>query len=54
MGLGVRRITYLITQGQKIQDAMQANIKIGQHKEFIEKAVMLREVAGMKAEPKSE
>lgn len=48
LGMGVRRITYLITQGQKIQDALQADFRIDRHKEFIEKAIMLREVAGMK------
>ncbi len=54
LGFGVRRITYLVTQGQKIQDAVQANIQIDQHKKFIEKAVMLREVAGMKVAPDTE
>lgn len=51
LGIGVRRITYLVTQGQKIQDAVEANIQIGKHKEFIEKAVMLRETAGLKIKP---
>ncbi|MGI9260834.1 MAG: peroxiredoxin [Woeseiaceae bacterium] len=54
LGFGVRRITYLVTQGQKIQDAVQANVQIGRHKEFIEKAVMLREAAGLKAKPEAE
>jgi len=54
MGFGVRRITYLINQGQKIQDAIQANLQIGQHREFIAKAVMLRETAGIKAQPDPE
>lgn len=48
-GVGVRRVTYLISQGQKIQDALQADVLIGRHKEFIEKAIVLREAAGMKA-----
>jgi peroxiredoxin Q/BCP len=48
LGLGVRRITYLVSQGQKIQDAVQANLQIGQHTDFIKKAIMLRETAGMK------
>lgn len=48
LGYGVRRITYLISQGQKIQDAVQANIKIGRHEEFIRKAIVLRESAGLK------
>jgi peroxiredoxin Q/BCP len=47
-GVGVRRVTYLISQGQKIQDALQADVLINRHKEFIEKAVALREAAGMR------
>jgi peroxiredoxin Q/BCP len=54
LGYGVRRITYLVNQGQKIQDAMQANLKIGQHTDFIKKAVVLRETAGMKIQPDPE
>lgn len=54
LGFGVRRITYLVTQGQKIQDAVQANVQIGRHQEFIEKAVMLRETAGLKIKPEAE
>ena len=45
LGIGVRRITYLITRDRKIQDAVQADLMIGKHKAFIEKAVMLREAA---------
>ena len=48
LGIGVRRVTYLITQGQKIQDALCADIKIEKHRAFIEKVIMLRETAGMK------
>ena len=48
-GVGVRRATYLITQGAKIQSALQADVMIRRHADFIEKAVMLREAAGMKA-----
>ena len=47
-GVGVRRVTYLISQGQKIQDALQADVLINRHKDFIEKAVALREAAGMR------
>jgi peroxiredoxin Q/BCP len=54
MGYGVRRITYLVNQGQKIQDAIQANLQIGQHSEFIRKAIMLRETAGMKVSSESD
>jgi len=48
-GVGVRRATYLITQGAKIQSALQADVMISRHADFIEKAVILREAAGMKA-----
>jgi len=50
MGYGVRRITYLVSQGQRIQDAICADLKIAKHDEFIRKAVMLRETAGMKVQ----
>jgi peroxiredoxin Q/BCP len=50
MGFGVRRITYLVSQGQRIQGAICADLKIGKHEEFIRKAIMLRETAGMKAQ----
>jgi len=48
-GIGVRRVTYLINQGMKIQSALQADVLINKHKEFIEKAVVLRESAGYKS-----
>ena len=48
-GVGVRRVTYLVTQGQKIQDAVCADININKHKAFIEKAIVLRELAGLSA-----
>lgn len=54
LGFGVRRITYLVNQGQKIQAATQANLLIGQHTEFIKKAVMLRETAGIKVRSASD
>jgi hypothetical protein len=47
--VGVRRATYLISQDRKIQDAMMADVRIGRHKAFIEKAVILRETAGLKS-----
>ncbi len=46
-GKGVRRVTYLVSQNQKIQDAVKADINISKHKAFIEKAIMLRESAGL-------
>lgn len=54
LGYGIRRITYLVNQGQKIQGAIQANVKIGQHTDFIRKAIMLRETAGMKRQTEPE
>jgi len=46
-GYGVRRITYLIGQGQKIQAALEANVAVDKHREFLAKAIMLREAAGL-------
>ena len=45
-GVGVQRATFLISQDRKIRDAVLANVRISRHKEFIEKAVILRETAG--------
>ena len=45
-GVGVQRATFLIAQDRTIQDAVLANVRIGRHQEFIEKAVILRETAG--------
>jgi len=49
-GVGVRRATYLISQDRKITDAIMADVRIGRHQEFIEKAVVLRETAGLKSD----
>ena len=51
MGYGVRRVTYLVSQGQRIQGAICADLKIAKHEEFIRKAIMLRETAGMRVNP---
>ncbi len=48
-GVGVRRATYLIAQDAEIQAALQADVLINRHKEFIEKAIILREAAGTNA-----
>jgi len=48
LGFGVRRVTYLVNQDRIIQDALQADLRVGKHAEFIHKAIMLREAAGMK------
>jgi len=47
-GVGVRRATFLINQDREIKDAMLADVRIGRHQEFIQKAVILRETAGLK------
>jgi peroxiredoxin Q/BCP len=49
MGFGVRRITYLVSQGQRIQGALCADLKIGKHEEFIKRAIVLRETAGIRS-----
>ena len=48
-GVGVRRATFLIGQDRSINDAMMADVRIDRHREFIEKAVILRETAGLKS-----
>ncbi|MDH3338493.1 MAG: peroxiredoxin [Gammaproteobacteria bacterium] len=49
-GVGVRRATFLINQDRTIQDAVLADIMIGRHKEFIDKAIVLRETAGKRGQ----
>ena len=46
-GVGVRRATFLINQDRTIRDAMLADVRIGRHTEFMRKAVILRETAGL-------
>ncbi|MDH4047355.1 MAG: peroxiredoxin [Gammaproteobacteria bacterium] len=53
-GVGVRRVTYLINQGKKIQAAVQADVLVGRHTEFIRKAIILRETAGMRKSTRDE
>jgi len=48
-GVGVRRATFLINKDQTIQDAVMADVRIGRHQEFIEKAIALRETAGSRS-----
>ena len=45
-GIGVRRATFLIGEDGKIEDAVQADIFIDRHREFIENAIALRESSG--------
>lgn len=50
-GIGVRRATFLISQDRDIKDALLADVLISRHKEFIDKAIILRQTAGIKAIP---
>ena len=49
LGIGVRRATFLVNQDRTIHDAMLADVRISRHKDFIEKAIKLRQMAGMEA-----
>lgn len=42
-GVGVRRVTYLIDQDRRIADAVQADLRIGKHRTFIDRAIALRD-----------
>jgi peroxiredoxin Q/BCP len=48
-GVGVRRGTFLISQDRNIQDALLADLMISRHKVFLEKAIILRDTAGMRS-----
>jgi thioredoxin-dependent peroxiredoxin len=43
LGIGVRRATYLIGPDGRIADAVLADIRVGRHREFVERAVAARE-----------
>ena len=45
-GVGVRRSTFLIGQDGTIHDAVQADLRIGRHEEFIRNAIALRQNEG--------
>ena len=45
LGIGVRRVTYLINQDGTIADAVQADLMIGRHKEFIDNAIEVQRAA---------
>ena len=45
-GVGVRRATFLIDEDGTIRDAVQADLRIGRHEEFIKNAIALRGDAG--------
>lgn len=42
-GVGVRRVTYLINEDGTIEDALQADVLVGRHTDFIRNAIRLRE-----------
>jgi peroxiredoxin Q/BCP len=42
LGIGVRRASYLIDASRRIRDAVLADVRIGRHLEFVQKAIMLR------------
>ena len=41
LGLGVRRVTYLIDQARVIRAAVRADFRISQHEDFVRKATLL-------------
>lgn len=43
LGIGVRRATFLIDAKRRIVDAVLADLRIGQHQAFVERAVAARE-----------
>jgi peroxiredoxin Q/BCP len=46
LGLGVRRATFLVDGGRHIRDTVLADFMIARHKDFVEKAIMLRAAGG--------
>jgi thioredoxin-dependent peroxiredoxin len=52
LGIGVRRATYLIDQARYIRGAVLADFRIGQHEEFVRRAVALS-AGGSRREPAS-
>jgi peroxiredoxin Q/BCP len=44
-GIGVRRATFLVDEDRTIEDSVLADIFVGEHEEFIRKAIALRESA---------
>ena len=43
LGIGVRRATFLIGRDRRVQDAVLADLRIGRHQEFVQKAIAVRE-----------
>jgi peroxiredoxin Q/BCP len=46
LGIGVRRATFLLDGKQRIVDAVLADLRIGRHQEFVQKAIAAREGRG--------
>ncbi len=42
LGIGVRRISYLISPDRRIQDALRADFNINKHREFVERVLSSR------------
>lgn len=42
LGIGVRRATFLIDGNRRILDAVLADLRIGRHQEFVERAIAAR------------
>lgn len=42
LGIGVRRATYLLDGRRKILDAVLADLRIGRHQEFVQRAIATR------------
>lgn len=47
-GIGVRRATFLVSQDRRIRDAVLADVFISKHADFIRKAIILRNTAGIR------
>lgn len=43
LGIGVRRATFLIDRKRRILDAILADLRIGKHQEFVERAISAKE-----------
>ncbi len=43
LGIGVRRATFLIGRDRRVEDAVLADLRIGRHQEFVQKAIAVRE-----------
>jgi peroxiredoxin Q/BCP len=46
LGIGVRRATFLVDERRRIADAVLADLRIGRHQAFVERAVAVREGRG--------